>query len=1111
MLRFKSAISLSLVLGTLVWIRPVQAQSITTDPNGTQTIVAPNGDRYDISGGALSGDGANLFHSFEQFGLSQHEIANFLSHPDIQNILGRVVGGDPSVINGLIQVSGSNANLYLMNPAGVIFGPEATLNVPADFMVTTANEIGLGDGWFSAVGENDYASLMGDPNALLFSTTQPGSIVNAGNLAVGDGQNLSVIGGTVVNTGTLSAAGDGNVTVAAIPGQRRVLISHPDMLLSLELYEVEVEANGLASALSLSELLTGGNVTVATGVEVDESGRTWLRGTEVSPGDVAIAGNVAGGQVQLAAANRVTVVGDSEKLITTHNGEHSAPIVTRFSSDGTDAAQLVFLDTTVPDYTRLLFGAADGTTTVAIPVSENGIARVTEVLHQVEAVDAVHIVSEGNEGEFWLGNAYVSNETLEQYKAQLQQWGGLLSAEADILIYACLTARGPAGLSLLNEIASLTGADVAGSIDLTGNEANGGDWLLERSVGQIEAGRAFETITLEEYDGLLQVFTATDAASLIAAITTANGNTEADTINLANDITLTAVDNATDGDNGLPSITADGGNTLTINGMGNTIARDAAAPDFRLMHVALGAEAELNETTLSGGVADPGGPFGAFFPGADGGAIYNNGTLSVNNSTITGNRARDDGGAIASYGNITNGAVVTINNSTISGNIARGNGGGLSNTSFTSPAPPGHNSAVMTIYSSTNTGNSANVGGGVASLGQNSDDSAVITINNSTMSGNEAVFGGGAIYNRGQTSLMGATITITNSTIVENVVTNPGSSAGGILNLNVGVAANTALVTLNNSIVAQNIATVHPDLRRASAVNSPIVDGGHNLIGVDDQGIFTISTLVGSVAAPLDPLLLPLGDYGGPTQTYAFYLGSPVRDTGSDALATAAALTTDQRGANRFNGPVDIGAFESQGYSLTATGGNNQSTLPSNTFGTNLGVQVTEDFVNSALPILGVNVTFTVNPGSSGASGNPVSSTITTDATGLATANPLTANDIAGDFTVTASSAMLGDATFNLTNTSLPPVDPPPVDPPPVDPPDSTPSTSELLSFWINIQEPLRTPKTACGFSPRIDVAINIPGLADRLPPSDIDKQGLGTACEFSLIEYRYRTSNTTP
>ncbi|NER78734.1 MAG: DUF4347 domain-containing protein [Leptolyngbya sp. SIO1D8] len=796
-------------------MKPVQAQSITTDPNGTQTIVAPNGDRYDISGGTLSGDGANLFHSFEQFGLSQNEIANFLSNPNIQNILGRVVGGDPSVINGLIQVSGSHANLYLLNPAGVIFGPEATLNVPADFMVTTANGIGLGDGWFNAVGENDYASLMGDPHSLLFSTTQPGSIVNAGNLAVGEGQNLSLIGGTVVNTGTLSAAGDGNVTVAAIPGQRRVRISHPDMLLSLELYQVEADANGLASALSLSELLTGGDVTVATGVEVDEAGRTWLRGTEVNPGDVAIAGNVSGGQVQLAAANRVTVVGDSEKLITTHNGLHSAPIVTRFSPDGTDAAQLVFLDTTVPDYTRLLFGAADGTTTVAIPVSENGIARVTDVLNQVGAVDAVHIVSEGNEGEFWLGNAYVSNETLEQYKAQFQQWGGLLSAEADILIYACLAARGTAGLSLLNEIASLTGADVAGSIDLTGNEANGGDWLLERSVGRIEAGRAFETITLEEYDGLLQVFTATDAASLIAAITTANGNTETDTINLANDITLTAVDSATDGANGLPSITA--AERLTINGMGNTISRDAAAPDFRLIHVALGADLEINETTLSGGVANAGGS------GDDGGAIFNLGTLTINDSTITGNRAADDGGGIQSFNVNANAAAVTINNSTISGNTAGGNGGGLSNTTFTgSPT----NGSVMTINNSTITGNSANVGGGVAQLGQNADNSAVMTINNSTISGNTVVFGGGAVYNRGQTSTLGSVMTITNSTIVQNEVTNPGSSAGGILNLNVGGGANTARINVANSIVAQNTATVFPNVRRTSATNSPIIDDG---------------------------------------------------------------------------------------------------------------------------------------------------------------------------------------------------------------------------------------------------------------------------------------------
>ena len=76
-----------------------QAQ-ITPTADGTNTIVTPAGNRFDIGGGTLSGDLANLFHSFEQFGLNQGQIANFLANPQLQNILGRVVGNNPSVING---------------------------------------------------------------------------------------------------------------------------------------------------------------------------------------------------------------------------------------------------------------------------------------------------------------------------------------------------------------------------------------------------------------------------------------------------------------------------------------------------------------------------------------------------------------------------------------------------------------------------------------------------------------------------------------------------------------------------------------------------------------------------------------------------------------------------------------------------------------------------------------------------------------------------------------------------------------------------------------------------------------------------------------------------
>jgi hypothetical protein len=99
-----------LALAYTVGVKPAQSQSIVPAPDGTGTVVTPDGNRIDINGGTLSGDGANLFHSFTEFGLTQDQIANFLSNPSIQNILGRVTGGDASIINGLIQVTGGNSN-----------------------------------------------------------------------------------------------------------------------------------------------------------------------------------------------------------------------------------------------------------------------------------------------------------------------------------------------------------------------------------------------------------------------------------------------------------------------------------------------------------------------------------------------------------------------------------------------------------------------------------------------------------------------------------------------------------------------------------------------------------------------------------------------------------------------------------------------------------------------------------------------------------------------------------------------------------------------------------------------------------------------------------------
>jgi filamentous hemagglutinin family protein len=292
-------------------VRPSFAQSITPANDGTGTIVTPNGTQFNIQGGSLSQDKANLFHSFERFGLNANEVANFLAQPQIQNILGRVTGGNASIIHGLIQVTGGNSNLYLVNPAGILFGPTASLNVPASFTATTANAIGFDNRWFHAIDTNDYASLVGSPNSFAFAVTQPGAIANFGNLAINSGHNLTLLGGTVVNAGTLSAPG-GTITVAAVPGTSRVQLRQIGSLLSLEIEPLansQWATGSLVQPSSLPQLLTGGGIQNANGVTVNPNGTVQLSGAgiTIASGDV-VAGNATAEKIILSAAHKLTLL-----------------------------------------------------------------------------------------------------------------------------------------------------------------------------------------------------------------------------------------------------------------------------------------------------------------------------------------------------------------------------------------------------------------------------------------------------------------------------------------------------------------------------------------------------------------------------------------------------------------------------------------------------------------------------------------------------------------------------------------------------------------------------------------------------------------------------------
>ncbi|MGD1850898.1 MAG: filamentous hemagglutinin N-terminal domain-containing protein, partial [Cyanophyceae cyanobacterium] len=141
------------MIALLPWISILSANGAIAQPpivpaqDGLNTQVIQQGDRILIQGGQRSGNQTNLFHGFNRFNVPNGYTADFQAPPSLRNILGRISGGEPSFIDGTIQVSGGTPNLFLLNTAGAIFGPNSQLNVPAPFHFSTANQVQFASGF----------------------------------------------------------------------------------------------------------------------------------------------------------------------------------------------------------------------------------------------------------------------------------------------------------------------------------------------------------------------------------------------------------------------------------------------------------------------------------------------------------------------------------------------------------------------------------------------------------------------------------------------------------------------------------------------------------------------------------------------------------------------------------------------------------------------------------------------------------------------------------------------------------------------------------------------------------------------------------------------------
>lgn len=215
-----------------------QAQALPITASGLSTKVNVTGStnvtQYDITGGTRTG--TNLFHSFGDFNIPAHNVANFLNGVSFdvngsplppglptENILARVTGQSPSIIFGTMQTTGfHNANLFLMNPSGILFGPGASLNVGGSVTFTTADYVRLTDGvrFNAVVSAAADALLSSSPVAAYgFLGTSPSGIVLQGSLFMRpEGTSVSLVAGDITIQSDKPESGTAQPAILSAPG-----------------------------------------------------------------------------------------------------------------------------------------------------------------------------------------------------------------------------------------------------------------------------------------------------------------------------------------------------------------------------------------------------------------------------------------------------------------------------------------------------------------------------------------------------------------------------------------------------------------------------------------------------------------------------------------------------------------------------------------------------------------------------------------------------------------------------------------------------------------------------------------------------------------------------
>jgi filamentous hemagglutinin family protein len=406
------------------------------------------GPNYIITSGMGRQVGSNLFQSFSSFNLTSAESATFTGPAQIQNIVARVTGGSASSIDGTINSSIAGANLFLLNPSGVMFGAHAQVNVSGAFAVGTPDYVKLADGGKFNTSLGGADNLTSAPvSAFGFLSPHPAPVtMNGTYLAVNPGQGLHVIAGDVSLNNTELDASSGNLTIFSAASAGEVPFS------------LATAGSGFAQATNKSF----GNISITNNSYVDidgfGGGNLVMRGGRLTVDDSTISayngGTIAGGKISLQA-NQIAI-------------QDSAEILTYAGSSGNAGNVLLQGGGVTIDGTDQPSGSGPGILSFALDGATGGAGSVA-----VAVTGAVNILSGG------------------QIAVATGSTGGNISVQAGSLdIDGSATPEQVTGLTTLSSAAApgVSGAisvSVAHNASLIGGGAIFSDAEAEGSAGAV--------------------------------------------------------------------------------------------------------------------------------------------------------------------------------------------------------------------------------------------------------------------------------------------------------------------------------------------------------------------------------------------------------------------------------------------------------------------------------------------------------------------------------------------------------------------------------------------------------------------------------------------------